>query len=162
MRESMALLTPEFSANRAVRQYTDNYYLPAANALRERSKDNAALGNALLHWQCRVSEHWPRLRFGDSTVESDASRHVVHVQAYLDELDPAAVRVELCAEGRAGGQPVRVVMERGDPLIGSMNAYTFTASVPADRPATDFTPRLVPFHPAASIPLEANQILWYK
>jgi len=43
-----------------------------------------------------------------------------------------------------------------------MNAYTFTASVPADRPATDFTPRLVPFHPAASIPLEANQILWYK
>src|SRR5277367_2025268 len=30
MRESMARLTPEFSANRAVREYTEKYYLPAA------------------------------------------------------------------------------------------------------------------------------------
>ena len=30
MRESMARLTPRFSANRAVREYTDNHYLPAA------------------------------------------------------------------------------------------------------------------------------------
>ncbi len=84
------------------------------------------------------------------------------MQAYLDELDPDAVRVELYAEGRAGSEPVRVIMERGDPLIGSMNAYTFTASVSADRPAADFTPRIVPFHPGALVPLEADQILWYK
>jgi starch phosphorylase len=80
------------------------------------------------------------------------------VQAYLDELDPAAVRVELYADGA----PVAVVMKRGETLVGSMNAYRFTASVPADRPATDFTPRIVPFHSAASVPLEAGQILWYK
>jgi starch phosphorylase len=162
MRESMARLTPEFSATRSVPQYTANYYLPAANALRERSKDNSALGVALLQWQHHVAEHWPRLRFGDCNVDSDANRHVFHVQVYLDELDPAAARVELYAEGRAGGQPVRVVMEQGDLLIGSMNAYTFRAAVPADRPATDFTPRLVPFHLGASVPLEAGQILWYK
>jgi starch phosphorylase len=30
MRESMACLTPRFSANRAVREYTERYYLPAA------------------------------------------------------------------------------------------------------------------------------------
>jgi starch phosphorylase len=53
-------------------------------------------------------------------------------------------------------------MERGEPLIGSTNAYIFTASVPADRPASDFTPRLVPFHQGALVPLEANQILWYQ
>ncbi len=165
MRESMARLTPEFSANRTVRQYTANYYLPAAHAVQARSKDNGATGIAILNWRHQVAEHWTRLRFGDLKVEKaepDANRYVFHVQAYFDELDPAAVRVELYAEGRAGGEPVRVVMERGDPLAGSMSAYNFTASVPTDRPATDFTPRLVPFHPAASVPLEANQILWYK
>ena len=36
MRESMARLTPHFSANRTVREYTEQYYLPAAAAYRER------------------------------------------------------------------------------------------------------------------------------
>jgi starch phosphorylase len=167
MRESMARLTPEFSANRTVRQYAASYYIPAASALRERSKDNGASGSAILKWQRHVADHWTRLRIDDMRVESDGNRHVFHVRAYLDELDPAAVRVELYAESRPGStqkssDPVRVVMERGEPLIGSTSAYSFTASVPADRPATDFTPRLVPFHQGALVPLEANQILWYR
>ena len=32
IRESMAALTPEFSANRTVRQYTEEHYIPAATA----------------------------------------------------------------------------------------------------------------------------------
>ena len=118
MRESMARLTPEFSATRSVPQYTANYYLPAANALRERSKDNSAPGVALLQWRRQVAEHWPRLRLADCSVDSDANRHVFHVQAYLDELDPATVRVELYAEGRTrprgngAGRPVSRIDER--------------------------------------------------
>jgi glucan phosphorylase len=34
MRESMARLTPRFSADRAVREYTEQHYLPAASAYR--------------------------------------------------------------------------------------------------------------------------------
>ena len=34
MRESMARLTPHFSTNRAVREYTEQHYLPAASAYR--------------------------------------------------------------------------------------------------------------------------------
>jgi glycogen phosphorylase len=33
MRKSMATLTPRFSADRAVREYTENHYLPAAAGL---------------------------------------------------------------------------------------------------------------------------------
>ena len=33
MRESMARLTPRFSANRTVREYTEQYYLPAVGGL---------------------------------------------------------------------------------------------------------------------------------
>ena len=43
MRESMARLAPRFSANRTVREYTENYYLPAAAAYRRRTADRGAL-----------------------------------------------------------------------------------------------------------------------
>ena len=39
MRESMARLTPAFSANRAVRQYTEEHYLSAAAAFRQRAEN---------------------------------------------------------------------------------------------------------------------------
>jgi len=41
IRESMARLTPGFSTNRVVREYTEQHYLPAAAAYRERAADKA-------------------------------------------------------------------------------------------------------------------------
>ncbi len=43
MRESMARLTPHFSANRTVCEYTEQHYLPAAAAYRERAANNGAV-----------------------------------------------------------------------------------------------------------------------
>ncbi len=51
MRESMAQLTPRFSTNRAVREYTEQHYLPAASAYRERSAGNGAIGLQLVNWR---------------------------------------------------------------------------------------------------------------
>jgi hypothetical protein len=34
--------------------------------------------------------------------------------------------------------------------------------VSADRPPADFTPRVIPFHPEAFVPLESKEILWYQ
>ncbi len=42
MRESMAHLTPRYNANRAVRQYTETYYLPAAKVYQDRCADKGA------------------------------------------------------------------------------------------------------------------------
>jgi len=39
MRESMARLTPRFCANRTLREYTEQHYLPAAPAYRERAAE---------------------------------------------------------------------------------------------------------------------------
>ena len=46
MRESMARLTPRFSTNRTVREYTERHYLPAAAAYRARAADKGAVGSA--------------------------------------------------------------------------------------------------------------------
>ncbi len=160
--ESMARLTPAFSANRAVREYTENYYLPAADNYLARSADNGKLGVELLDWRRRVADHLPRLRFDEPKVETCGDRHCFCVQAYLDEIDPDAVRMELYAEGRDGAPPFRQVMTRGNLLAGTTNAYSFSAAVPGDRPAEEYTPRIVPYHAAAAVPLEAPQILWYR
>lgn len=161
MAESMARLTPAFSSNRAVREYTEKYYLPGAERFLAREADNGKLGAELAQWRQTLADHWPRLRFGTQTVDSSGDRHFFHIQVYLDELDPEAVRVELYADGRGGSEPFRLAMQRGDRLSGS-NAFSYSAAVSADRPAEEFTPRIVPCHTGADAPLEAQQILWYR
>jgi starch phosphorylase len=76
-------------------------------------------------------------------------------------MDPDAVHVELYAEALDAGEPVRHVMVRGEPLVGE-NVWRYSAAVRANRPAGDFTPRVVPYHPEAFVPLESSQILWYQ
>lgn len=158
MRESMARLTPAFSTNRTVRQYTEEHYLPAAAAYYERSADGGKGASDLLAWTRGLDRHWSAIRFGSLTVESQGGQFIFAVQVYLDELDPDAVNVELFADKKDG--IFRQKMDRGQPLVGSMHGYLYSARVPANRPANEYTPRIVPNRPGAVIPLEANQILW--
>ncbi len=157
MHESMARLTPQFSAYRSVREYTEKYYVPAAGAVAGRSD-----GRDFVNWREQLAEHWWRLRIDGLHVETQGACHVFQVRAYLDELDPAMVSMEIYAMALPGRDPVRVAMERAEhPLAGSANSWNFTACVPSDRPVQDYTPRLVPYHEGAAVPLEASQILWY-
>jgi starch phosphorylase len=160
MRKSMAYLTPAFSANRVVREYTEKHYLPAAAAYGERAAGGGQLGSEVLAWQRKLTRHWSRVRFGSLTTEQQGEHYVFQVQVYLNELDPEAVRVELYADGLNGAGPLRQPMQRGEPLIGSANAFLYVASVPASRPASDYTPRVVPYKTGASVPLEAPFIRW--
>jgi starch phosphorylase len=162
MRASMARLTPRFSANRAVREYTETYYLAAAAAYRERACDRGALGAALVSWHKAVARHWGSVRFGELHVETSAARHAFRVQVYLGDLSPEAVRVELYADPLAGEGPTRAEMARGAPLGDGVKGYVYSAEVPARRPASDYTPRIFPYHAAARIPLEEARILWFR
>lgn len=160
MRESMARLTPQFSSNRSVREYTEDYYLPAAARYGRRAATGAALGKALVDWKRALGQHWHNLHFGNLEVQTTDSDHVFRVQAYLDELDPEMLRVELYADAHAGAPMVRQPMMREAPLPGTVNGYIYSARVPATRPPEQFVPRIVPHHPEASVPLEAGWILW--
>jgi starch phosphorylase len=162
MRESMARLTPHFSADRTVREYTEEYYIPAAVAYRERAADKGAVGLQLVDWRRALAEMWAKLRFGEIKVETDKERHQFEVQLYLDGLDPDAVCVEIFAEGVDGGDPVRQEMTRGRQLVGAEHGYAYGALVPATRPATDYTPRVIPYHPGVAVPLEEAHILWQR
>ena len=161
MRASMSRLTPTFSANRVVRQYTDERYLSAAAAFRRRADDGGSLGADLVAWRTDLAKHWPALRFGSATVQQQGNQYLFHVQVFLDDMRPEAVSVELYADEQRDTPPVTEAMKRGDPLIGAASGYAYTAMLPADRPAADYTPRIVAQHSGALLPLEAPFILWH-
>jgi starch phosphorylase len=158
----MARLTPRFSANRTVREYTEQHYLPAAAAFRERAAENGLRSRQLVDWQQALKQRWAKLRFGEVKVESDGEQHVFDIQVYLDDLDPQALEVELYAQGADGDGPVRQKMERLRPLTGAAGGYVYRAAVPAVRPTAEYTARVIPRHPGAAVPLEAAHILWQR
>ena len=162
MHESMAQLTPRFSSNRAVREYAEQYYLPAASAYRERAGDKGAFGVQLVNWRHALDQKWTALRFGEVTVETRGEQHVFEVQVCLNDLDPTAVRVELYADGVVGGAPVRQEMKRVRQPAGASGGYVYTASVSAARPSADYTARVVPHCELVAIPLEDARILWQR
>jgi len=87
IRESMAQLTPRFSANRTVREYTEQHYLPAAAVYRGRAADKGAAGRRVVDWQHALEQEWAQLRFGEVTIETTEGQHVFEVQLDLGELD---------------------------------------------------------------------------
>jgi starch phosphorylase len=162
MRKSMATLTPRFSADRTVREYTEQHYLPGAATYRERAADKGAVGRQMVEWQHAMQQAWPALRFGEMNVETNGDRHMFEAQVYLGDLDPSAVRIELYADGVNGGGPVRQEMERVRQLPGGAGGYAYRAPVPAIRPATDYTARVIPQHTGVAVPLEDERILWQQ
>jgi len=162
MRESMARLTPRFSTNRTVREYTEQHYLPAAAAYRERAAGKGAVGRQVVDWQHRLQQKWPMLRFGEVKIETAGEHHLFEVQVYLDDLDPNAVQVEVYADGVNGARPVRHEMTRGRQVVGTAGGYAYSARVPATRPAADYTVRVIPHRAGVAVPLEAALVRWQR
>ena len=160
MRQSMSRLTPQFSASRTVQEYTEHYYLPAAAAFADRAADNGASAARTLQRQQALDAAWPSLALGGMTVETQADRHRFAVAAHLAGLDPAAVRVELFANPRNDDPAVRQEMERDGVPEGTPASYRYVGFVPATRPPTDYTIRIIPSPQDLLVPLETQQILW--
>jgi starch phosphorylase len=162
MRESMARLTLLFCANRTVCEYTEQHYLPAASAFLARAADKGAGGAAIVKWRQELEQKWTALRFGEVKIETAGEQHVFEAQIYLDDLDPESVLVELYADGVNDAAPERVKMKRLRQLVGAANGYVYNAGVPAIRPASDYTARIIPHRESVAVPLEEARILWQR
>ena len=162
MRESMARLTPQFSADRAVREYTEEHYLPAAAAFRERSANKGVVGKQVVDWQRELEKKWGRVRFGAMKAQTKDGQYVFEVQLFLDDLDPESIRVEMFAAGTGEDNAVCHEMKRIDQQAGTDAGHVYRAKVPATRPAADYTARLTPHHEGVAIPLEITNILWQR
>lgn len=160
-RESMARLTPRFSSQRTVREYTERYYLPAARAYRARAASKGAVGAKIRAFCNRAAHLWPSIRLGPAAASTEDGTHRFRVEVYLGELTPGDVLVEAFADG-ANGDCERHALQRVAPVTGGVNAYFYEAEVKSDRRLREYTLRVIPAHPGVLVPLEAPQILWQR
>jgi len=162
VRESMARLTPHFSANRTVREYTEGHYLPAAAAYLRRAADESAVGRQIVDWRHALELKWSQLGFGARSVTREPDHQAITAEVYLHGLDPAAVRVELYADGKNGGDPVRQEMTLVRSPTDESGGSLYRASVAATRPADDYTARVIPWREGVAVPLECGLIVWQR
>ncbi|WP_319408369.1 alpha-glucan family phosphorylase [uncultured Desulfosarcina sp.] len=162
MRESMAKLTPRFSANRAVREYTEQHYIPAASAYAARAADEGALGRQMVAWRQATEKQWAGLRFGEVKITTKDAQHRVDVQLFLNGFDPKDIRVELFADGLDGGEPVQQGMKPIGISPDAPDGTIYRATVSAARPETDYTARVIPQFDGVGVPLEEARILWQR
>ncbi|HEB86312.1 MAG TPA: alpha-glucan family phosphorylase [Gammaproteobacteria bacterium] len=170
MRSSMAVLTPFFSTNRMVREYTERYYLKMAKAYRQRSANKAARAWQIEQWNEQINQHWGNIRLGNLETESADNRHAFTIQVYLDDLDAGMVQVELYADppdlhgelSEDQAEPERHIMEKMDHLSGAVHGYRYMTVIANQRPVSDYTIRIIPCYPGVQVPLENQHILWQR
>ena len=162
VRASMAQLAPRFSANRMVREYVINAYVPAARNVHERECDGGRLGRELAAWHERIQRDWHAIHFGQIDTIEDGGQRILSVPVYLGILDQSDVAVELYADATDHEPPTRLTMKRDGDLPGAINAAVYRVVVPGRRPMSDYTPRVVAAHPTVAVPLEAWLIAWQR
>jgi starch phosphorylase len=160
MRASMLQLTPRFSSNRTVREYVDKYYLQAAGQYSKRAADESELGMKLSSWSKRIGELWSKVRFGAVSNREVGNQYGFDVEVFLGDLEASAVKVELYAEAKGdSGRTLQAMERQQDAPVGRA---VYSCLVPRTRPASEYTPRIVPSMSGALVPLEQNNILWQR
>jgi len=166
MKTGMIRLAARFSTDRMVRQYVDEYYLPAAEHFTERVNGDLETTHAIAAWKRKVSMHWPEVRIAQVQGAGRATRvgeeFEVQADVRLGHLAPDDVQVQvyhgpvdaLARLVDASATP----MERQGERDGS---YRYAARVRIDRTGRHgFTVRVVPHHPKVLVPNEVTEIRW--
>jgi starch phosphorylase len=162
MRASMACLAPRFSSVRMLQDYVERAYLPAAASFRRRAARQNGVSQSLERWSRHVAQHWSGIRFGETTARPNGRQLTVSVPVYFGEIHPDAVRVELFADSQDGSAPFRQQMLPVEPVASVPNALIHRATIETARPPGDFTPRVIPYHPDARVPIECPLIAWQR
>lgn len=155
MRSSMSELTPLYSSNRMLREYTEKYYLPAAELYQNRVDLSTKHS-----WPELSEQEWKKLKFGPMHVDTVNNVHRFNVEVAMDGIDPDLVKVELFANGVENSVPLHYAMQ-ADERANDDGKRMYSAEVPALQPSNFYTPRVLPCSSKANTTeLELPYILW--
>ena len=161
IRESMARLTPHFSANRAVREYTERHYLPAAAAYHDRAADKGLGARKLVEWRQRLDQRWNTVHLGDIRVNSHSDRHEFEAELFLNGIDPTAAEVQLYADALStGDEPTCLTMTLVRFALDASHPHVYRLTLTLKRAIGDYTARVIPKNAALVVPLECARIAW--
>jgi starch phosphorylase len=167
IRHSLVSLGPQVVASRMVRDYTQQLYVPAADASRAVRADGFAAAREQVAWRERVAKQWPEVRVEqvEDFEEEDyrlGARLPIRAIVSLGTLSPDDVQVE-AAFGRIGSDdelpdakfvPLRAGARRS-------GAWVFEGELPlTNSGAFGFTVRVVPHLNQATKPAELGLVTW--
>jgi len=168
MRAAMKAICPYFNTDRMVREYTEHFYLPAAQRSMRLAEEGLARAKALAEWKANLRRHWPGVRVVQVDAEGPTEIRVgsqLRVQAlvHLGPLPPRDVTVELyhgpldtkgeIVPGEATAMSYGEAKEDGN--------HTFVGLILCRSSGRyGYTLRLLPHHEDLSNSYEPGLILW--
>ena len=170
MRESIRSVTPVFNTQRMVKQYTEQLYIPAAQAYENFSRDGCGAAVQLSQWKTQMRKDWPQVHLSDVQV-ANKDRPTIQVgeslqisaRVHLGAVDPHHVRVEAYHGELDNGDlhnPAATVLTQSSQADGD-GTYIYQGSVPATESGTyGFSVRVVPTHPCLMQAHELRLITW--
>ncbi|KXV25039.1 alpha-glucan family phosphorylase [Gluconobacter japonicus] len=159
IRESMARLTPDFSANRTVREYTETFYLPLSERYRERYQIDRCSAPDIFDRSKMLQAGWSSLRIGEVVIPDKESGKSPHAFIHPGTIDPKLLDVQLYAEPIE--EKARIVpLHRTEDLQDGWIAYETDVNLEGE--ISDYTLRIIPVMDGLCVPLEAPFILWQR
>jgi starch phosphorylase len=163
IRNSMSCLTPQFSSNRMLREYTEKLYLPAIAEHKLRNKNGLELAHKLVKWQTQLARYGDNIHWGDLRVEHQVSGTRFVVSVYLGDVTADYIEVQLYADAENQGNATFCQkMTCLTAIPGSLNGFIYQIEMPINRPAEDYTPRVIAVHKSVQVPCESNFINWWS
>jgi starch phosphorylase len=168
MKTSMREICPVFNTNRMVRQYTEEYYLPAHTRQSSLVSNQLQGAKTLAAWRKKVQEHWANLKIVNVKADGKEGMKVgesldVRATVELGVLTPEDVSVELYhGSMNSNGEIVK-------PRVIAMNAlakpkgtiYEFAGTIKSDSSGRlGFTVRILPQHRDIDNPRKQGLVLW--
>jgi glycogen phosphorylase len=170
MRESIRSVTPVFNTQRMVKEYTEQLYIPAAQAYENLARDGCGAATQLSQWKTQMRKDWPQVQISDMQV-ANKDRPTIQVgeslqisaRVHLGAVDPRHVRVEAYHGELDNGDlhnPAATVLTQSSQADGD-GTYIYQGSVPATESGTyGFSVRVVPTHPCLMQAHELRLITW--
>ncbi|HXI16399.1 MAG TPA: alpha-glucan family phosphorylase [Chloroflexota bacterium] len=173
MKNSIRDLTDEFNTNRMLREYTQQYYLPAAARYGTLTADGARAARELAGWKRRLEAAWSGVRIEDvDAAPADVAVGMtlpVRAHVQLGSLSPDDVSVQLYdgavdTDGQiARGQSVEMAVDTNgiDGHQERNGSYTYAGEIPCLASGLHgYSVRIVPAHPDLSSQFEPGLVTW--
>ena len=170
MRESIRSVTPVFNTQRMVKEYTEQLYIPAAQAHENFSRDACGAATQLSQWKTQIRKDWSEVKISDVQAGNKDRQNIlvgeslqISARVRLGTVDPRHVRVEAYHGEIDDGDirnPTATVLNQSSKADGDGN-YIYQGSVPATESGTyGFSVRVVPTHPCLMQAHELRLITW--
>ena len=170
MKSSIQVLSPYFNTNRMVREYFENYYLPAELRWQKLSRNKMQLAKELAAWKEQVQSLWSKVHIAEvETEEGDEIRVGEKMRIFAtvnsDGLKPEQLQVEVyygpldSDDNIIDGQSM--VMQQLSQI--KKNLFRFEAVIPCETTGQHgFSVRVMPHHPDIATPFDSGLVTWYQ